>query len=368
MFRECDTAEADIGMRCYLCPADGTGGHLKTLPEDFVVTEISDPPRMKENGDYTIATVTTRNWETNRLIRIMARSLGVSKERIGFAGTKDKRAVTTQLMSFKCPPEDLSRIDLKDVTISDPYRGSRAIQIGDLIGNSFEVTVRDITMDPSRVRETVEEDIRVLEAARGFPNYFGVQRFGVVRPVTHLVGERLVRGDIEGAVRTYICFTTDEESPELSAVRKSLEGTDDWSGAASVMPEQMSFEKTMAQVLAGGGTWTDAIDSMPSNLQMMFVHAYQSYLFNEMLSLRIRRGLPLDMPVEGDVVIPLDQKGNPQHENPVMTTPKNIDLVVRQIRAGRAFVTGALFGSESVLAEGEMGEIERKVIDRKSVV
>ena len=48
MYRECTTAEADIGMRCYICPADGTGGHLKTLPEDFVVTEISDPPRAKE--------------------------------------------------------------------------------------------------------------------------------------------------------------------------------------------------------------------------------------------------------------------------------------------------------------------------------
>lgn len=363
LYRECTTAEADIGMRCYLCPAEGTGGHLKTLPEDFIVREISDPPRAKDNGEFTIATVTSRNWETNRLVRIMARSIGMSRERIGFAGTKDKRAVTTQLMSFRCPPEDLARIDLKDVEIRDPYRGSRAIQIGDLIGNEFEITVKDCTMDPARIPETVSEDIGVITKTGGFPNYFGVQRFGVVRPVTHLVGERLVRGDIEGAVRTYVCFTTPEEDPELQKIRMSLEGTEDWSAAASVMPDHMSFEKTMAQVLAGGGSWIDAIDAMPSNLQMMFVHAYQSYLFNEMLSLRIERGLPINMPVEGDVVIPLDPKGNPQHENPVMTTAKNIDLVVRQIRAGRAFVTGALFGSDSVLAEGEMGEIERKVID-----
>ena len=341
MFRECRTAEADIGMRCYLCPAEGTGGHLKTLPEDFVVTEISDPPRAKENGDYTIATVVSRNWETNRLVRIMARSMGMSRERIGFAGTKDKRAVTTQLMSFKCPPEDLAKVDL----------------------NEFEITVKDCTMDPARIPETVAEDISVIKRTGGFPNYFGVQRFGVVRPVTHLVGERLVRGDIEGAVRTYVCFTTPEEDEGLQEIRRSLEGTTDWSAAARVMPEPMSFEKTMAQVLAGGGSWVDAIDAMPTNLQMMFVHAYQSYLFNEMLSLRIQRGLPINMPIEGDVVIPLDPKGAPQHENPVMTTSKNVDLVARQVRAGRAFVTGALFGSETVLAEGEMGEIERKVIE-----
>lgn len=363
MHRACSTAEADIGMRCYLCPADGTGGHLKTLPEDFVVREVSDPPRAKENGEYTIATVTSRNWETNRLVRIMARSIGMSRERIGFAGTKDKRAVTTQLMSFRCPPEDLDKVDLKDVEISGAYRGSRAIQIGDLIGNEFEITVRDCTMDHSLIPETVEEDISVIKASKGFPNYFGVQRFGVVRPVTHLVGERLVRGDIEGAVRTYVSFTTDEEDPELGALRRSLEGTEDWGAAASAMPEQMSYEKTMAQVLAGGGGWVDAIDALPPNLQMMFVHAYQSYLFNEMLSLRMERGLPLDRPVTGDVVVPMDAKGTPQHESPVIATDRNLDLVARQVRAGRAFVTAALFGSDTVMAQGEPGEIEMKVVE-----
>ena len=103
--------------------------------------------RAKENGEYAIATGTTRNWETNRLIRIMSRSLGMSRTRIGFAGTKDKRAITTQLKSFRCPAEDLAKVQLKDVAISDVYTGSRAIQLGDLSGNSFEITVRDCTMD-----------------------------------------------------------------------------------------------------------------------------------------------------------------------------------------------------------------------------
>ncbi len=351
-------------MRNYLCPADGTGGHLKTLPEDFIVREISDPPRSKDGGEYTIATVTSRNWETNRLVRIMARSLGMSRERIGFAGTKDKRAVTTQLMSFRCPPEDLARIDLKDVSIENPYRGSRAIQIGDLIGNEFEITVKDCTMDRSLIPATVSEDIDVIRRTGGFPNYFGVQRFGVVRPVTHLVGERLVRGDIEGAVRTYVSFTTPEEDEAVSAVRKELDGCTDWSAAVSAMPEQMSFEKTMAQILAGGGSWVDAIDALPPNLQMMFVHAYQSLIFNEILSERMDRGLPLNLPIEGDIVIPLDANRSPQHENPIKTTGDNIDLVTRQVRAGRAFVTGSLFGSESVLADGEMGEIERSMVEK----
>lgn len=363
LYRECRTAEADVGMRRYLCDSDGTGGHLKTEPEDFVVREISDPPRAKENGEYAIATVTTRNWETNRLIRIMSRSLGMSRTRIGFAGTKDKRAITTQLMSFRCPAEDLAKVQLKDVAISDVYIGSRAIQLGDLIGNSFEITVRDCTMDRGLIKDTVEGDIRTISGNKGFPNYFGVQRFGSVRPVTHLVGERLARGDIEGAVRTYISYTTPQEDPALQELRNSLKDCTDWAYAASIMPESMSFEKVMAQTLAGGEDWKGAISALPSNLQMMFVHAYQSYLFNEMLSERMARGLPLNAPVEGDVVIPLSADGTPNHEEPIISNSKNIDLVARQVKVGRAFVTAALYGSETMLAEGEPGEIERSIAE-----
>ncbi len=366
-YRECRTAEAGIGMRCYLCDTDGTGGHLKTVPEDFVVREISDPPREKEDGKYTIATVTTRNWETNRLVRMLSRTMGISRERIGFAGTKDKRAITTQLMSFYGNP-DLGKVDLKDVSISGAYRGARGIQIGDLIGNSFEITVRDCSAPMSEIEGIISEDVRTIKKTGGFPNYFGVQRFGSVRPVTHLVGERLVRGDFEGAVRTYISFTTPEEEPELREKRESFAGRDDWDSMMKEMPENMSFERMLAGHLAENpGDWSGAIEILPTNLQMMFVHAYQSCLFNEMLSRRMESGLPLSMPVEGDIIIPLDSNGIPQHENPILTTQKNIDLVARQVRVGRAFVTITLFGQDSILCEGEMGEIERKVIEEQKL-
>ena len=370
MYRKCTTAEAGIGMHNYLCDTDGTGGHLKTLPEDFIVREISSPPRQKDNGDYSIATVTARNWETNRMVRLMSRSMGVSRDRIGFAGTKDKRAVTTQLMSVYGTEELWGKVDLKDITIEHVYRGARGITIGDLVGNQFEITVKDCTMDPSRIKETVEADAQTIKRTGGFPNYFGVQRFGAVRPVTHLVGERLVRGDIEGAVRTYISFTTEEEDEELRTLRKQLESADmsEWQELYHKLPPAMSFEKIMVgEMIKDPDNWIGAIDILPPNLQMMFVHAYQSWLFNEMLSLRMDAGMPLNAPVEGDIVIPLDSNKIPQHENPILTTFKNIDLVARQVKAGRAFVTITLFGSDGELAEGEMGEIERKVIEENKL-
>ena len=370
MYRKCITAETGIGMHNYLCDTDGTGGHLKTLPEDFIVREISDPPRQKDNGEYSIATVTARNWETNRMVRLMSRSMGVSRDRIGFAGTKDKRAITTQLMSVYGTEELWQKVDLKDLKIENIYRGARGIEIGDLIGNDFEISVKNCTMDPSQIRETVDSDISIIKQTGGFPNYFGVQRFGAVRPVTHRVGERLVRGDIKGAVMTYISFTTDEEEERLRLIRERFQKADvsEWAEIRQTMPPAMAFERMMlSKLIENPEDWVGAIEILPANLQMMFVHAYQSLLFNEMLSRRMDAGLPLNMPVEGDIIIPLDANKIPQHENPVLTTSKNIDLVTRQVRSGRAFVTITLFGSDGELAEGEMGEIERKVIEENKL-
>jgi len=355
-------------MHNYLCDTEGTGGHLKTLPEDFVVREVSDPPRKKENGDYTIATLTAKNWETNRLVRLMSRSMGISRDRIGFAGTKDKRAVTTQLISVYGTPDLLEKVSLKDVSITDVYRGARGIGIGDLIGNEFDIRVKNCTMDHSEIEGTLKTNIDIIRRTGGFPNYFGVQRFGSVRPITHLVGERLVRGDIEGAVMKYICYSTPEEEEMLQIKRKELEDVSKWPELYNTIPVKMAFERMMVGThLNDPGNWVAAIESVPVNLQMMFTHAYQSWLFNEMLSRRMDAGMPLNMPVEGDIVIPLDANKIPQHENPILTTSKNIDLVTRQCRAGRAFVTITLFGSDGELAEGEMGEIERKVIEENKL-
>lgn len=367
-YRYCRTAEANIGMNFYMTPVDGTGGRLKTLPEDFIVTEISDPPEPKENGKFVIAEVTTRNWETNRLIRLMSRNMGISRERIGFAGTKDKRAITTQLMSFEMPIEKLQDVNLKDVEIKNAYLGKRNIQIGDLIGNSFKIRVKECDVPPEKIEDTITSVISEIKKMGGFPNYFGVQRFGVIRPITHIVGESLVRGDIEGAVRRYLSDPSEYEEEDVRNARMELVSRNDWKELVKIMPDQLSFEKMMVFHLADNpDDWIGAIDVLPKNLQMMFVHAYQSYLFNMMLSKRMEIGLPLNIPVVGDVVIPLDSNKIPLHENPIISTEKNIDLVTRQVRAGRAYITISLFGSESLLAEGQMGDIEREIIKKEMI-
>ena len=367
-YRECRTAEAGVGMLYYLTDIDGTGGRLKKTPDDFIVKEISSKPESVPGGKYAIAEVTSRNWETNRLVRMMSRSLGISRERIGFAGTKDKRAITTQLMSFECRIDTLQRISLKDVEIKNAYTSRRGIQIGDLRGNSFTIRVKECEASLNNIPATIDQVSSIIKETGGFPNYFGVQRFGVIRPITHKVGELIIRGDLEGAVRSYISDPATFEDEESASVRLALSKDDDWSSLVNKMPDSLSYEKIMVEhIISSPGDWAGAIDKMPKNLQMMFVHAYQSYLFNKMLSGRMIKGIPLNSPIIGDAVIPLDQNKIPQHENPVITTPNNIDLVTKLVRSGRAFITISLFGSDSVIQEGEMGSIERDVIEKEKI-
>lgn len=366
MYRLCKTAEADVGMRYYMCDSDGTGGRIKTLAEDFVVREISSPPPEKD-GDYVIARVTSANWETNRLVRMMSRSMGVSRDRIGFAGTKDKRAVTSQLMSFRCDADTVSKIDLKDLDVDILGRSARPIRIGDLVGNSFEIRVRNCDVSPDEVAGICGRVSSELKARGGFPNYFGVQRFGTVRPITHKVGGALVRGDAEGAVGIYLSARSEFEDESVTDARSRLAGGD-YSEVIKGMPKNMDFERTLAQHLSENpGDYTGAISALPQNLQMMFTHAYQSYIFNMMLSERMTRGLPLDSPIDGDTVIPMDANGIPLHEKPVKVTKKNLDLAEKQVRSGRAFVAITIFGSNSVFSEGEMGEIERCIMDSEGI-
>ena len=74
------------------------------------------------------------DYETNRFVREMSRALRISRRRISFAGTKDRRAVTTQLFQFDGVPELLEGLHLKDVEVLETFRTDRKLEIGDLLG------------------------------------------------------------------------------------------------------------------------------------------------------------------------------------------------------------------------------------------
>ncbi|MEC9161542.1 MAG: tRNA pseudouridine(13) synthase TruD, partial [Candidatus Thermoplasmatota archaeon] len=102
-------AEA-IGLTGYATDASGIGGLVKTRVEDFRVEELSTKLSMDQRGRFTVARITLRNWETNRFIARLAKALGIPKERIFFAGTKDKRAITRQLFVIDAPANKISGV------------------------------------------------------------------------------------------------------------------------------------------------------------------------------------------------------------------------------------------------------------------
>lgn len=356
--------ERQVGMEVYLTSAPGVGGKLRFFPEDFLVEELSLPPPRVEGGDYVAVRARMRNWETNRLIREMSRSMGVSRHRIQFAGTKDKRGVKVQFFTFLASMEQVGRISLGDLEVLEAYTTDRPLELGHLLGNRFEVRLRgaggaDV---PAGIAAVTGE----LEAAGGFPNFFGIQRFGALRPVTHLVGERMVRGDLEGAVMAYVGRPMDAENDEVRQARARIEKERDFSAAVGYFPQHLSFERSLIHHLQlNPGDWPGALRQLPLNLLMMFVHAYQSCLFNRMLSRRIREGLPLSEPVIGDVILPTDEHGRPDHDHHVSVEAHNLERIREKARAGKAFVSGLLYGSETSFAGGRPGEMERAVIEEE---
>ncbi|UCE91673.1 MAG: tRNA pseudouridine(13) synthase TruD [Methanobacteriota archaeon] len=360
--------EAKLGLeRYYTEDLPGIGGKLRKTPDDFVVDEVSLKPPEKPSGAVVIARVWHRNWEANRLVRRLGSNLRIGRPGIGFAGTKDGRSIATQLMSFRgVSVEDVKALEIPDVRILEAYAADRMISIGDLIGNRFAVNVKDIDegVEVSEVCRCVKSKLAEIG---GFPNYFGVQRFGSIRPITHMIGSDLVRGDFEGAVMRYVANPIGNGS-EGEDARHALQETGDFSQAMKDLPQKFTFERVMvSHLVERPGDYVGAIRRLPRNLQMMFVHAYQSYIFNRILSERLRRGLPIHLPIAGDIVLPLNKNGVPDQDRPIAVTHDNLEKVRRNSSEGKAFVSGVLFGSESVLAGGEMGEIESDLVGREGI-
>ncbi|KAA0004174.1 MAG: tRNA pseudouridine(13) synthase TruD [Thermoplasmata archaeon] len=349
--------EESIGISVYLTKGEGIKGKIKEKAEDFLVEEVSVYPKPSK-GKHVVARIESKNWETNKLIENLARVIKTSPKAIGYAGIKDKRAVSIQLMSFASPLQRILNAGLRDVKIEPLYITNKPLMRGMLYGNKFNTWIRNV--------ENVSSFYKILkeiEEYGGFPNFFGVQRFGIARPITHIVGKYLIENDIEKAVMTYIAEPFEGEDEESYKARKFLMETHDFEEALKIYPKKLNFERRIIEHLSKHpNDWENALKKLPSNLIRIFVHAYQSYLFNKILSMRIKRGLPINEAIIGDIVIK-DVSAN----EGTYVNEKNERRVNKEMKKGKCFVSGAIIGYATNLAEGEMGEIESKVMEEEGV-
>lgn len=358
--------DRNLGMEFYATDADGCGGVLRSSPEDFWVDEVY-PDFNYEGGRYLVLDVEKRDWDTHHLIRELAGQLRISQKRFSWAGTKDKCAVTRQRISIMNLGEaELARITLPDIKIRVLGRTNRSVDLGDLLGNRFKIKIRKMTCRdlPSRLARITEEIRNLL----GIPNYFGIQRFGDIRPVTHKVGEALVRGKMEEAVFTYLAMPFPDEPETTRTARKLLWDTRDIEEALKTYPGYLRYELAMLNYLVERPEdYAGSFNVLSPNLRHMFVHAYQSYIFNRILSRRMTAGLPLGKAVDGDVVC-FAKGGIPDQEKAQEVTKDNLDAINRLVDRGRAWLTLPLFGFESSLAGGEEGRIEEEVLREEGVI
>ena len=397
--REAHPLERAVGVEHYVSDAPGIGGRLRARDEEFRVRELETvdaAPLGADPGDYPYLLVraTLRGWDTNDFASALSDAMGASRERISWAGTKDRNAVTTQLFSVRdATPEDLPALGNADL---EPVgRFGRNLEFGDLAGNEFRIVVRDARPEraPAITRElrafargerpgdgptTGAADEAADDASLGagrtrvaVPNLFGQQRFGSVRPVTHEVGLAIARGDWKGAVMAYLGEPSEDEPDDTRAARAFVEESRDWDAALDRFPHRLGFERTLLGVLAsrdgeGPAAFRAALEALPWNLQRLFVNAAQSYAFNLTLGERLRRGLPFARPVPGDVVCFTETRGELRVPDPDRTqrvTDERVETVARHCERGRAYVTAPLVGTETAFAGGEPGEIERAVLD-----
>ncbi|MCD6513035.1 MAG: tRNA pseudouridine(13) synthase TruD [Thermoplasmata archaeon] len=348
--------EKDAGIEAYITKTKRCGGKIKSIADDFYVEEISIfPPPAK--GKFVIVRVKSKNWETNRLIEKIASILKISPRAIGYAGIKDRRSISVQLMSIASSPEKIMSIHLPDVEISVLYRTNKPIYAGNLKGNIFRIVIRDIENeeDAEKCMQTIKEN--------GFPNFFGIQRFGIARPITHTVGKYLLENKIKEAVMEYIAHAFEREDEESYEARKFFKETMDFEEALKIFPEKLSFERRMLEHLSKNpDDWYGALSKLPFSLRRMFIHAYQSFLFNRILSERIRRGMPINEAVEGDIVT-----RKMQEERGVYVNNHNIERINKNIKKGICFPTAPIIGYDSQFAKGEMGEIERKILNESGI-
>jgi len=141
---------------------------------DFIVTEIP----LKEYGDlgnYIILKVKKTFMTTWELLSYISLKLDINEHRIGYAGLKDKNATTTQYISIPLIKGDIKKLlDSKNVEVLEQFKSKSKINIGQLKGNNFKITLHDVK------EEHITSIYQVLAKIQkhGIPNYFGYQRFG----------------------------------------------------------------------------------------------------------------------------------------------------------------------------------------------
>ncbi len=164
--------------------------HFKQSPRDFVVEEIP-LYEFSGEGEHLVFFVRKKNLTTSEMVGIFARFLGIKNRDIGYAGLKDKHAMTKQYISIhKQHEEMLEKFEHENIKIISKTYHNNKIRIGHLKGNRFFIKVKKVNPTSALKMDEALKNI----AKFGMPNFFGYQRFGNDGD-NHILGEKLAKGE-----------------------------------------------------------------------------------------------------------------------------------------------------------------------------
>ena len=229
---------------------------IKEKPEDFIVRELMEL-ELDDSGEYTYYELTKTNTTQEDAFKTICNKLNVKRKLINYAGTKDKKAITTQCISiFNGPKQDYN---WENLNLKYLGKGKERINLGQLKGNEFKIVVK--TQNKPREIKQV-------------PNYFDNQRFGMNKN-NHIIGKLLLQKKFKEAA---------------GLVRESQRNVD------------MYLQSNPTDFVG-------AIRSIPRKIMQMYIHAYQSYLFNELVKQEITDYFEVNYAI-GTLFFPKDEKEN----------------------------------------------------------
>ncbi|KAF1914487.1 pseudouridine synthase [Ampelomyces quisqualis] len=292
-------------------------------------------------GEYLHFTLYKENKDTMEIISFLGSKLGGGGKLFGFAGTKDRRACTVQRVCVKRQTAErmhsFNRV-LYNSAMGDWKYEPYNLTLGDLKGNEFTITLRDCHfqgeegLDFAQRRQLADDLVSKAISdfsEKGFINYYGLQRFGSFATSTDAIGRKMLQDDLSGAVADILAYTDTALAAaegNLPADSNLLVSQDDrnrakalhiWAtqqkcGAAlDLLPRKFTAERNIIQHLSSRNSrtgahdrrsdWQGALMTIPRNLRLMYVHAYQSLVWNVVAG--HRWSIHGDSVVEGDLVL-----------------------------------------------------------------
>lgn len=214
---------------------------IKEKPEDFIVKEITSL-NIKSNGDYSIFSLKKRDYTTIKALETIADRLNIKLKRIGFAGTKDKKAITEQYISiFNINKDKVLNLKIKDLELTFIGNLDKPISLGDLKGNEFEILIKNANND------NIKNIKKKMKNINKMPNFFGEQRFSKNNKE---IGKNIVKNNFKKAVEVII--KDDEEHKKK--IKSFLE--------------------------INKNNYVGALRLIPIKIVKLYIHSYQSYLWN----------------------------------------------------------------------------------------